>query len=234
MDEQSREIPPPDFWSRPVANFQTLEQAQRAFDHPHLLHSFFNKMDEILNLIECNAGTIELSTNLARQMIDHCTATIYCYGESGSGKSTLIRALTKDPAAVTSHTVPGTEFDTHCIFKSGLRFIDTRGFRVPLVPTTTLGFINGEWFKEYLQWERLLGGIRGRMDSKSPTDRPLAIMYCHKAGHRIIPERIKQLISIPHHRMVPVYLIVTDVYSIDDEALSEFRVAFRQIVSIPI
>ena len=78
-------------------------------------------MDEILNLIECNAGTIELSTNLARQMIDHCTATIYCYGESGSGKSTLIRALTKDPAAVTSHTVPGTEFDTHCIFKSGLR-----------------------------------------------------------------------------------------------------------------
>ena len=105
---------------------------------------------------------------------------------------------------------------------------------MPLVPTTTLGFINGEWFKEYLQWERLLGGIRGRMDSKSPTDRPLAIMYCHKAGHRIIPERIKQLISIPHHRMVPVYLIVTDVYSIDDEALSEFRVAFRQIVSIPI
>ena len=103
MTDGNREIPPPDFWSRPVANFQTLEQAQRAFDHPHLLHSFFNKMDEILNLVEANAGTIELNTNLARQMIDHCTATIYCYGESGSGKSTLIRALTNDVRNDASH-----------------------------------------------------------------------------------------------------------------------------------
>jgi hypothetical protein len=63
------EVPPPDFWSRPIAKFQTLEQAQRAFDHPHLLHSFFNKMDEMLNLIEANAGTADFSTNLARQMV---------------------------------------------------------------------------------------------------------------------------------------------------------------------
>jgi GTP-binding protein EngB required for normal cell division len=162
--------------------------------------------------------------------IDHCTATIFCYGESGSGKSTLIRNLTKDPAAVASHTVPGTEFDTHCIFKSGLRFIDTRGFRVPLVPEGPLGFLNAEWMKEYLQWERLLRSVRSRMDSQSATDRPLAIMYCHKAGHRVIAERIKQLVSIPHQRMVPVFLVLTDVYSIDDEALMEFRQVFRGIV----
>jgi hypothetical protein len=48
-----------------------------------------------------------------------------------------------------------------------------------------------------------------------------ACRYCHKAGHRIIPERIKQLVSIPHMRMVPVFLVLTDVYSIDDEALGE-------------
>jgi hypothetical protein len=46
-----------------------LEQAQRAFDHPHLLHSFFHKMDEMLNLIESNAGTSDFDTNLARQMV---------------------------------------------------------------------------------------------------------------------------------------------------------------------
>lgn len=63
------------------------------------------------------------------------------------------------------------------IYISGLRFIDTRGFRVPLVPTTTLGLLNAEWLKEYLQWERLLRSVRTRMDSQSPTDRPLAIMY---------------------------------------------------------
>lgn len=175
------DVTPPDFWSRPKANFQvttlqcifsaqifdddhltqTLEQAQRAFDHPYLLHSFFNKMDEMLNLIEANVATSDFSTNLARQMvyplfdrwrifnllriqtskppyftqrtptvttpcdkqllpqIDHCTVTIFCYGETGSGKSTLIRNLTKDPSAITSHTVPGTETDTHCLFKSG-------------------------------------------------------------------------------------------------------------------
>lgn len=80
-----------------------------------------------------HAPTSSSSSSTPSRQIDHCTATIFCYGESGSGKSTLIRNLTKDPAAVTSHTTPGTEFDTHCIFKSGLRFIDTRGFRVPLV-----------------------------------------------------------------------------------------------------
>lgn len=58
---------------------------------------------------------------------------------------------------------------------------------------------------------------------KVPTDRPLGIVYCHKAGHRIIPERIRQLVTIPHMRMVPVFLVLTDVYSIDDEALSEYR-----------
>jgi hypothetical protein len=138
--------------------------------------------------------------------------------------------MTNDPAAVTSHTVPGTEFDTHCIFKSGLRFIDTRGFRVPLVPESALGFLNAEWMKEYLQWERLLRSLRSRMDSQSATDRPLAIMYCHKAGHRVIPERVKQMVTIPHQRMVPVFLVLTDVYSIDDEALVEFRQVFRGIV----
>jgi len=221
---------PLDFWSRPVADFKTLEQAQRAFDHPELLHSFFSKMDEILNLIEANNATSDFSTNLARQMIEACTATIYCYGESGSGKSTLIRNLTGDPAAVTSHTTPGTEEDTHCLFKSGLRFIDTQGFRVPLIPTTTLGLLNAEWFKEYLQWERLLRNLRMRFDSKVATDRPLAIMYCHKAGHRVIPERIQQLISIGHMKLVPTFLVITDVFAIDDEALQEFRAIFRNIV----
>mmetsp|Transcript_47369 Transcript_47369/g.60841 ORF Transcript_47369/g.60841 Transcript_47369/m.60841 type:complete len:338 (+) Transcript_47369:57-1070(+) len=223
-------IPPPDFWSRPVADFQTLEQAQRAFDHPHLLHSFFNKMDEMLNLLEANVSTSDFSTSLARQMIDHCTATIFCYGESGSGKSTLIRNMTNDLSAKTSHTVPGTEFDTHCIFKSGLRFIDTRGFRVPLVPNSALGLLNAEWLKEYFQWERMLRSVRARMDSQVATDRPLGIMYCHKAGHRVIVERIKQLVMIPHQRMIPVFLVLTDVYSIDDEALSEFRQVFRGLV----
>jgi len=131
-DGAASEVPPPDFWSRPIANFQTLEQvceeretkrrdgggdggdlqwgcpwrrlepirkgahlsrvltlnlanpsawwlptglacfarqAQRAFDHPHLLHSFFHKMDEMLNLIESNSGTSDFDTNLARQMV---------------------------------------------------------------------------------------------------------------------------------------------------------------------
>ena len=80
-----------------------------------------------------------------------------------------------------------------------------------------------QWVKEYLQWERLLRSVRTRMDSQSPTDRPLAIMYCHKAGHRVIPERIKQMVSIPHQRMVRVFLVLTDVFSIDDDAISLFQ-----------
>ena len=61
------------------------------------------------------------------------------------------------------------------------------------------------------------------MASTVVTERPLAICYVHRATHRIIPERIAQLVSIPHMRMVPVFLIVTDVYGVEDEALHEVR-----------
>jgi hypothetical protein len=37
-------------------------------------------------------------------------------------------------------------------------------------------------------------------------------------------------VTIPHQRMVPVFLILTDVYSVDDEALLEFRKKLRGIV----
>lgn len=76
----------------------------------------------------------------------------------------------------------------------------------------------------------MLSSVRGRMDSQIVTDRPLGIMYCHKAGHRVIVERIKELVTIPHQRMIPVYLVLTDVYAIDDEALAEFRGVFRELV----
>ena len=106
-DEDQDELPP-DFWSRPDANFQTLEEAQEALDHPKLLRSFFTRMQEMLSLIEANNSTSDFNTQLAREMIDTCTATIFCYGETGAGKSSLIRNLTGDPNAVSSHTTPGT------------------------------------------------------------------------------------------------------------------------------
>ena len=91
------------------------------------------------------------------------------------------------------------------------------------MPTTTLGYLNAEWFKEYLQWSALLGNVKQRLDSQVATERPIAICYVHKAGHRIIRERIAQLVSIPHKKLVPVFLVVTDVYSIDDAELTEVR-----------
>lgn len=98
------------------------------------------------------------------------------------------------------------------------------------IDSLSLGVLNAEWLKEYFQWERMLRSVRGRMDSQVATDRPLGIMYCHKAGNRVIVERIKELVTIPHQRMVPVYLVLTDVYAIDDEALAEFRRVFRALV----
>ena len=142
----------------------------------HLLHSFFNKMDEILSLIECNAGTIELSTNLARQMIDHCTATIYCYGESGSEIDTNPR-VDENPAAVTSHTVPGTEFDTHCIFKSGLRFIDA-AFGCPLctLPSASSTASGSRNIYSGNDCWAVFGSV---WTVNRPTDRPCIRLRCH-------------------------------------------------------
>ena len=105
----------------------------------------------MLSLIEANNSTSDFNTALAREMIDTCTATIFCYGETGAGKSSLIRNLTGNPTAVSSHTTPGTFADTHCLFKSGLRFIDTAGFNVPLMPKTTLGLLNGAFSFE-VEW----------------------------------------------------------------------------------
>ena len=82
--------PVADYWARPIVDFQTLEEAQQALEHPMLLRNFFHSMSETLSLIEANNSTSDFNTSLAREMLDAGTVTVYCYGESGAGKSSLV------------------------------------------------------------------------------------------------------------------------------------------------
>ena len=43
---------------------------------------------------------------------------------------------------------------------------------------------------------------------------------------------IAQLVSIPHMRMIPVFIIITDIFGVEDSALAEVRATFRSVVKM--
>ena len=121
-----------DIWRRQSIAFRSVAQAQAALRDPELLTTYFDRVAEVLRLIEANSSTRGFDTSTAWGVARQRTATVLVYGESGSGKSTLVRALTGDQSAASSATSVGTHRENAVRLPSGVSFIDTPGFRVPL------------------------------------------------------------------------------------------------------
>ena len=52
--------------------------------------------------------------------------------------------------------------------------------------------------QEVFAWNRLLGDVKRRVLSQTAAERPLALLHVHRAGSRLLPERLIELIRIPH------------------------------------
>jgi hypothetical protein len=214
------------------------------------------RLKEVLTLIEANASTKSFDTRLAWDMLRLKTINCLVYGESGAGKSSLVKAITGDESIVVSATHQGTKNETAYDMPCGLRVIDTPGFRVPL---TTIGgddeekpsWFSIKWWKEVstfcpsccifaslifvnatqvVIWRNLLKDLNSRLHSLKASDRPLCVMYVQRAANRIIAERIRELLALPHKLMVPVFLIISDVCSVDDKALMQVTGTMQTLI----
>ena len=185
-----------------------------------LLGSFFDRLLEVITLIEANESTMGFDTSLAWDMIERGTANVLVYGESGAGKSLLVRTLTGDEGARSSATTVGTTEEHIHRTPSGINFIDTPGIKIPLVAEADSSL---RYLRDRYNWNMMLRDLDVRLRSSSAATRPLGVVYVHRATMRVIPERVAELLQKSHSLLVPTFLLLSDVCSVDDAALKEVR-----------
>jgi len=215
-------------WSTQHFTLSRVEEALALLQEPLLLLSFFERLLEVLTLIEANESTMGFDTSLAWDMIERAQANILVYGESGAGKSLLVRTLTGDEDARSSATTVGTTEEHGHRTPSGINFIDTPGIKIPLVAEADSSF---RYLRDRLNWNSMLADLHRRLRSSSAATRPLGVVYVHRATMRVIPERIADLVGKSHRLLVPTFILLSDVTSVDDEALKEVRDRLRAIAT---
>ena len=242
-----------DIWRRKEISFRGIAAVQAALRDPLLLSSYFDRVAEVLKMIEANSSTAGFDTDLAWDVVHRRTATVLMYGESGSGKSTLVRALTADESVTTSAAGVGTHSERAIRLPCGMCFIDTPGFRVPLsssgeqsgddiggsLPAVTSSaqapqefgsWLSPSWIKEVFVWRKMLFDLSRRLTSGDAASRPLALVYVHRGSSRIVAERMAELLKMPHDNLVPVFLVLSDVCSMDDRDLATVRTALHDVI----
>ena len=154
-------------------------------------------------------------------------------GEAGAGKSTLVRVMTGDEKILTSCTYAGTTADSRNPSPCKINWIDTPGFKLPISPEDACQ-VKQSWFarwKDSFIWRRWLSKISKMVSSSDLTVRASAVIYCHRASSRIVPERMLEIFRIPHERQVPLIVCITDVCGVDDEQRREQRSAIGRIAA---
>ena len=219
-----------DIWSRPTLKFRSQADAVAALhDEAGLFVPFFVHAGSVLRLLEANGAGMDLE--LPYKVIEAATLNVVIFGETGSGKSTLAKVLrdSGDPGSI-SATEVGTQREERYPLPCGLVLVDTPGFRIPLPrddKDNKLGFFS--WLRELMQWQSTLRGLEDRCASCEPSERPIAALYCHRVGSRVLTERVVDLLRIPFQKGVRVFCVLTDVCSVDDGELIEVRELWKSI-----
>jgi energy-coupling factor transporter ATP-binding protein EcfA2 len=208
-------------WAQQSFTVTRVEDALALLQEPSLLASFFDRLLEVLTLIEANESTLGFDTSLAWDMIERGTANVLVYGESGAGKSTLVRTITGDEGAKSSATTVGTTQESIYRTPSGICFIDTPGIKIPLVEEADASYFR--YLRDRYNWNAMLADLNRRLRSPSAETRPLGVVYVHRVTMRVIPERIADLVSKSHRLLVPTFIVLSDVCSVDDDELKEVR-----------
>lgn len=118
-------------WANPCFSLRSINEMHAALADEALLDTFFERLHQIMTLIEAVPGTCLSNTDLARDMITRKRVNVLMYGRSGAGKTTLIGTLTGNSdlhrhgeAAVTKDVV---NHATAC----GITFTDRPGIDIP-------------------------------------------------------------------------------------------------------
>jgi hypothetical protein len=81
-------------------------------------------------------------------------------------------------------------------------------------------------------WKKTLADLDRRLKSNSAEDRPLALVYVHKAGNpRLYKDHVIQILSKAHALLVPTFVVVADKWSADRPSLQELMRQIRAMIA---
>eukprot|EP00441_Pelagodinium_beii_P018209 CAMPEP_0197663114 /NCGR_PEP_ID=MMETSP1338-20131121/56147_1 /TAXON_ID=43686 ORGANISM="Pelagodinium beii, Strain RCC1491" /NCGR_SAMPLE_ID=MMETSP1338 /ASSEMBLY_ACC=CAM_ASM_000754 /LENGTH=352 /DNA_ID=CAMNT_0043241321 /DNA_START=34 /DNA_END=1092 /DNA_ORIENTATION=+ len=232
-------------WDEVPVSFNNLADAKETLAHPDLFAKWGMQANEVLDLANVTVGNM-LDLSSARQIASELgPLNVYLIGESGAGKSTLTLALadevSKKPVPVKiSAAEAGTMNNTFVSLPCGLVLVDTPGYRIPMAPTdedqkkpfldrVMLGYMYSRQLQRWQQNLRQLGRlVKETRPSKMPAS---AVMYVHKAGTRLVPERLVEALAVPIQSSVPTFMILSDIHAVDDNDMAEIRQVVSKIVA---
>ena len=205
-----------------LSGFVRLDGAMSAEQRQAALHKFREDPKVKVLLLSLRAGGVGLNLTAAQHVFLMDPWWNPAVEEQAIDRVHRIGQL--HPVKVTRFVVRGTVEERICETPSGVHFIDTPGIKIPLLTEAKAdgGFFPSVKFaRDLWTWRAMLKDLDGRLLSQQAATRPLALVYVHRASMRVIPERIEELITRSHRRLVPTFLLCTDVCAVDDAALAD-------------
>mmetsp|Transcript_47805 Transcript_47805/g.77125 ORF Transcript_47805/g.77125 Transcript_47805/m.77125 type:complete len:281 (-) Transcript_47805:65-907(-) len=223
-----------DPWKTREVRFANLNESRDAVNDPDFLESFFKGWSTTLDAVDASPQLARCCTKFARDVANQGNGVnVLMIGETGAGKSLLVEVMTGDDGVRVCATSAGTVKEERFTTESRLNFVDTPGFKLPLSPEEA-SLENISWWtrqRDQFTWSRWIAKISSMITSCDLKKRPLVVLYCHRGSSRIIPQRMLEIFKIPHHAEVPLIVALTDVCSVDDEALKAQKSSLQGIIT---
>lgn len=230
-------------WDEKLMSFSDVAEAKAVLAYSDLLSTWARRARDLLSVVDATVADV-LDLSAAWEVGSKPgPLNIYFIGETGSGKSTLVRAVADGVAlgpipVETSATIGMTQTDTPVPLPSGLVLVDTRGFRIPVTPPPDSQKSFSQrilsklmYSRQLARWEVSLNRLRDTVEETDPKQLPASVVvFVHRAGTRLVVDRMIEILSVPLRRNVPVFVVLTDVNAVDDGDLLEIRKVLADIV----
>ena len=224
-------------WAEDIIKFDNKDQALTVLRHKKLLDKYWPRLLDIVTLLEANEATKSFETLLHWDLLKKKRLSVLFYGAQYSGKSQLIRTLSDHKDAIPlpgqDRTFCGAE-GIPCDCPSGVNLIDTKGFEWPETePPKSDKSAHAEWRCKIEGFEHRIKHLNERIRVESSADiRPLAVVVCVGAP-RNPPntDDLKRLLTEPHKLLVPTFLVLTNIFAVEDKVRAQRIRHYKQIAA---